>query len=109
MSTIGSPNAAGLGLASSIVGSSRPEAVTDRTSAAAAEQKAIVDQNDVDANDVADAEFGSDRDADGRLLYRRPAGPHGAPALEVPANGEATPPRPADAFGDRGKTLDIEA
>jgi hypothetical protein len=106
MSTIG---AASFGLASSIVGSSRPEAATNQIHAASAEQKARVDQKALLArtlDDVADPELGSDRDADGRLLYRRSGSPAGTADEEVDGEGA---PRPADAFGDRGKSLDLEA
>lgn len=108
MSTIG---AASFGLAGSIVGSSRPEAASNQFHTAAAEQKAKVDQKLLlsrTLDDVADPEFGSDRDADGRLLYRRSGLPAGA--MEGEAAGDASETsRPADAFGDRGKSLDIEA
>jgi hypothetical protein len=112
MSTIGSPSAAGLGLASSIVGSSRPEAATDRSKAASAEQKARVDQKDLLAktlDDVADPEFGSDRDADGRLLYRRSGQPARSGKGDDASSQAPAAPRPADAFGDSGNALDIEA
>jgi hypothetical protein len=108
MSTIGAAN---FGLASSIVGSSRPEAATNQMHAASAEQKARVDQKSLISStqeDIADTEFGSDRDADGRLLYRRAASRPDADA-EATGEGEDRTPRPADASGDRGKSLDLEA
>jgi hypothetical protein len=112
MSTIGSPSIASLGLASSIVGSSRPEAAIDQSKAASAEQKARVDRDELAVNsleDVSDTEFGSDRDADGRLLYRRSA-PAAHPA-DPEALADETPltSRPEDAFGDSGKALDLDA
>jgi hypothetical protein len=109
MSTIG---AAGLGLASSIVGSSRPESAANPLHAASAEQRALVNQKELLAqtlDDVADPEFGSDRDADGRLLYRRSAPPKDAHDPNASDNDEPITPRPADAFGDRGKSLDLDA
>jgi len=111
MSTIGSASSIGMGLAGSIVGSSLPEAATDRSKAASAEQKALVDLKDLakSVEDLADPEFGSDRDADGRLLYRRPGQPAGDANHETALSREAPTQRPADAFGDRGKALDIEA
>ena len=112
MSTIGSATAAGLGLAGSIVGSSQPEAATDRSKAASADQKARVDQKELlsqTLDDVADPEFGSDRDADGRLLYRRPGQPAGNANRDAASSQEPMTPRPIDAFGDRGNALDIEA
>jgi hypothetical protein len=112
MSSIGSTSIVSLGIAGSIVGSSQPEAAVDRGKAASAEQKARVDQNDLLAqalDGITDPELGSDRDADGRLLYRRSA--HAAANGnddELP-NPQVTPPRPADALGESGKSLDIEA
>lgn len=114
MSTIGSTSVAGINLAGSIVGSSRPEAATDRQKAASADQKGLIDRRTAFAqsvDDVADPEFGSDRDADGRTLYHRPGD-------EEPVSAEETEPQRSvaaashhavDAFGDCGKQLDIEA
>jgi hypothetical protein len=112
MSSIGSTSAAGLGFAGSIVGSSQPEAATDRGKAASAEQKARIDQRDVlseTLDDVADPEFGSDRDADGRLLYRRPDQTAGDIDDAPAAGGETNGPRTTDAFGNSGKSLDLDA
>jgi hypothetical protein len=111
MSSIGSTSVAGLGLAGSIVGSSHPEAVRNQEKAASAQQKARVDQKNLLAqalDDVADPEFGTDRDADGRLLYRRSV-PAGESATSEPMpNSDAVSARPADALGESGKSLDIE-
>jgi hypothetical protein len=112
MSTIGSASSIGMGIAGSIVGSSLPEGASDRSKASAAEQRALDGHKDVlskSLGDVADPEFGSDRDADGRLLYRRSGQPAGSADDETAASLEASTPRPADAFGVRGKALDIEA
>jgi hypothetical protein len=112
MSTIGSASVAGLGLAGSIVGSSGPEAAADRNKAASAEQKARVDQKEISSktlDDVGDPEFGSDRDADGRLLYRRSRQPAPAANEDAAASQPPATPRPADAFGDSGNALDVEA
>jgi hypothetical protein len=109
MSTIG---AAGIALASSIVGSSRPEGATNQIHAASAEQKARADQKQVLAqalDDVADPQFGSDRDADGRLLYRRSSPPTGEMEGQSVTDQEGSMPRPVDPFGDRGKSLDLDA
>jgi hypothetical protein len=106
MSTIG---AASFGLASSIVGSSRPEAATNQIHAAAAEQKARVDQDIRTLDDVADTEFGSDRDADGRLLYRRSRSPAGAADTETVSDSAGTTSRAVGASEDCGKSLDLEA
>jgi hypothetical protein len=127
MSTIGGTTAAAFNLAGSIVGSSRPEAVADQNRASSAIQRT---QNDIDAalgeslDDVADAEFSTERDADGRQLYQRRTPPEES-AAEAPADGTgtdatvtdatvtrgplATPIHAADAFGDRGNALDIDA
>jgi len=112
MSTIGSASATGLGLVGSIVGSSRPEAAIDQSKAAAADQKARADYNELLANaldDVADPEFGSDRDADGRLLYRRSGQAANSVNGDAASSQAPATPRPADAFGDSGNALDIEA
>ena len=108
MSTIGST--ASFNVAGSIVGSSQPDAATDRLKAASAEQKARVDQNDLSAqalDDVADPEFGSDRDADGRQLYRAPNSPR-RPDGQIAQDQPEQPP-PADAFGESGNALDLQA
>jgi hypothetical protein len=112
MSTIGSPTVASLGLAASIVGSSRPEAAVDQNIAAAAEQKAIVDRAELSANtleDVSNSEFGSDRDADGRQLYRRSDSNSNPATGETPSSQAPLTPRPEDAFGDSGNALDMDA
>ncbi len=113
MSTIGSATAAGLNLASSIVGSSRPEAAGDQSQSFAAEQNAQVDrlaQLSKTLGDVADAEFGGDRDADGRMPYRRSTSAAGRSTDSTAPSPASVPPRPAsDAFGDRGNALDVEA
>lgn len=117
MSTIGGATAAGLNLVGSIVGSSRPEAESDHGKASAASQKM---QSDFDAalgeslDDIADAQFSADRDADGRQMYERPA-PDSEASDESATDNAAESPTPinashaADAFGDRGNALDIDA
>jgi hypothetical protein len=111
MSTIGSASATVLGLAGSIVGSSRPEAAVDQSKAASADQKARADLELLSnaLEDVGDPEFGSDRDADGRLLHRRSRqSANSAKRDAIPDHSPATP-RPADPFGDSGNALDIDA
>jgi hypothetical protein len=117
MSTIGGITVGGLNLAGSVVGSSSPEAVSEQADAASADHRA---QTDRDAalnqapEDVADAEFSSDRDADGRQMYQRPA-PKQPISLETDASAADQAPTPTvrshatDAFGDRGNALDIDA
>jgi hypothetical protein len=108
MSTIGGTTVAGLNLAGSIVGSSRPEAVSEPKQASIANQTAPIDQ------DVADAEFSTERDADGRRMYERPSSDQ-ASAEAIATDSAVVPAGPVsrhhstDAFGDRGTTLDIDA
>jgi flagellar hook-basal body complex protein FliE len=117
MSSIGAATAAGLNVVGSIVGSSRPDAATDHSKASAAQQKM---QSDFDAklgaslDDVADAQFSADRDADGRQMYeRRAPGLHDAIETATDDAPESSTPisrnHAADAFGDRGNALDIDA
>jgi hypothetical protein len=117
MSTIGGTTVVGLNLAGSIVGSSRPEAVSDQNNASHADQKSQIDRDITikeGADGIEDPQFSTDRDADGRQLY------HGQAAVEGSANqsddgqtdGNGTPLRhvhAVDAFGDRGNALDIDA
>jgi hypothetical protein len=117
MSTIGGTTAAGLNLAGSIVGSARPEAVSAHNNAAHADQKSQIDR-DITIKEgpdgISDPQFSTDRDADGRQMY------HADAAAEDPADqrddmktaGTAAPLRhihAADAFGDRGNALDVDA
>ncbi len=112
MSTIGGMGAAALNLASSVVASSRPEAVGEQAQTQAVHQQAQTELTEA-PGEVEDAQFSPDRDADGRQLYRRqPAAEHS----EIPRElAEATPAETvapshaADAFGDRGNALDIDA
>jgi hypothetical protein len=112
MSTIGSASGAGFTLASSVVGSSRPDAVSDRNRVAA-EQNAEVDRQSTlseTLDDVADAEFGTDRDADGRQAYRRSGNSPEPTTSELQGPSVAGSPQHAsDAFGERGNSLDLEA
>jgi hypothetical protein len=116
MSTIGGATAVGLNVIASVVGTARPEAVSDQGKAASAQQTA---QSDFDAalgeslDDVTDAQFSKDRDADGRQLYQRqrPTPVSDEMPVEDPA-GSSTPvarSHATDAFGDRGNRLDIDA
>jgi len=113
MSTIGSTSAAGMNFAASVVGSSGPEISADRNKAAGADQKTQADMQTFLAKmlgDVADTELASERDADGRMLYRRPESPPDAASDPATMSDSAVPARSAaDAYGDRGTALDIEA
>ena len=115
MSTIGGATAGGLNLIGSIVGSSRPEAVSEKV--ASANQKMPSDFDAVlgkSLDDVADAQFSADRDADGRQLYQRratsPETSDETPIDEVTQSRAAIDrSHAADAFGDRGNELDVDA
>jgi|HubBroStandDraft_4_1064222.scaffolds.fasta_scaffold15100_3 hypothetical protein len=112
MSTIGGMSAAALNVASSVVASSRPEAVGEKAQTQAAHQQAQAALPEA-SDDIEDAQFSPDRDADGRQLYRRPA-PLAQDAItseadEAVASGPAPANHPADAFGDRGNALDLDA
>jgi hypothetical protein len=111
MSTIGSATVAGFNLAGSVAGSPRTEA-SDRFQAAAADQKSQVDRQrfSQSLSDVGNAEFGSERDADGRQIYRRAerSNRNGAQAADSTESASSLPSA-ADAFGERGTTLDLEA
>ncbi len=112
MSTIGGMSAAALNLASSVVASSRPEAVGEQAQTQAAHQQAQAALSEA-SDDVEDAQFSPDRDADGRQLYRRPAPPAqveiASEADVTVPSGPVTPNHAADAFGDRGNALDLDA
>jgi hypothetical protein len=112
MTSINASSPAVLNLAGSVAGSVRADSSADRNAAASAEQKTQVDrQGDLTQtlSDVADPEFGGDRDADGRMPYHRGS-------AQKAADDEAAPPgreparRPApDASGELGRVLDVEA
>jgi hypothetical protein len=106
MSILGAGGLGGLPLASSIAGSLRNNAAADdRTKAEQATQKFQADENKAAnlSEDVEEMEFSADRDVDGRLPYtarrRRKGG----------SEGEDSQPRAADAEGERGSSLDLEA
>lgn len=114
MSTIGSTSPAGLNLAGSVAGTIRADSAVDQNKAASAEQKANLDRRDAltqTLGDIADPDFGSDRDADGRLPYHRSAAADVPSEPDEHSTGAATRRRAptADPFGDRGNSLDVEA
>jgi hypothetical protein len=115
MSMIGGTTAASLNLVGSIVGSARPETVADHGKAASANQTAQIELNAATGespDDIADTQFSKDRDADGRQMYQRRA-PDLLASAETAADDAAAPlpitSHAVDAFGDRGKALDIDA
>jgi hypothetical protein len=105
-------SAAALNVASSVVAASRPEAVGEQAQTQAAHQQAQAALPEA-ADDIEDAQFSPDRDADGRQLYRRPAAPAqeaiASEAGDAVPSGPVTPNHAADAYGDRGNALDIDA
>jgi hypothetical protein len=115
MSTIGGMTATGLNLAGSIAGAARMEGGAGHAKGPSAQAEisrdAALKQS---PDDVADAQFSPDRDADGRQLYQRraPQAPNpSATAAEDPLPGAAPEPRAhvADPDGDRGNALDLDA
>jgi hypothetical protein len=104
-----------LGLAGSIAGSQqRSPASADRVQADQALQKLHADESRLagqDLDDSVETDFShgqvADRDADGRLPWQFPGAPS-QPGEEQPAEGPAST-RPADAEGDRGGKLDLDA
>jgi len=112
MSTIGGMGAGALNLASSVVASSRPEAVGEQAQTQAVHQQAQLALTEA-PGDVENAQFSPDRDADGRQLYRRPLAPgqHATDGEPDDASSSAPviAPHAADAFGDRGNALDLDA
>jgi hypothetical protein len=108
MSTIGPGSIGALNIAGSFAGAQRTESQADGAKAAAAQRKFQVDQNAMSAHaleDVGEADLTSERDPDGRL-------PYGAGRRSEQGDdddSQQTAPRPQDAFGERGATLDLEA
>jgi hypothetical protein len=116
MSMIGGATTAALNLIGSVVGSARPEAAGPGRGPSST----VTTQADFDAalgeslDDVADAEFSKDRDADGRQLYERrgsdlPASPETPGSEETLTSQLISRAHAADAFGDSGNALDIDA
>lgn len=110
MSTIGPGNIGALNLAGSFAGAQRSDAHTDRNKADSALQKFKVDQQAMaahSADDVAEADLSHERDADGRLPYGRTPRPDHLDEDSDERRNEWQ--RGADAFGDCGRSLDLEA
>ncbi|HID22971.1 MAG TPA: hypothetical protein EYP14_11305 [Planctomycetaceae bacterium] len=108
MSAIGPGTLGALNVAGSAAGAQHSQAHVDRTREESAQRTFQVDQqllSSRDVDDVAETLLSRDRDADGRLPYEPPA--EGSAEDE-----ETTPPsskRSPDAFGERGRALDLEA
>jgi hypothetical protein len=113
MSTIGGMTATGMNLAGSIAGAARADGGAGHAKAPSAPTAIGHDATIKESpDDVADAQFSADRDADGRQLYQRRA-----PQPQVPSEPSAEDvssatehnSHAADAFGDRGNALDLDA
>jgi|GEM_PF-5899392 len=117
MSAIGSGNLGAVNLAGSLAGAQRTNSESDRVKEEAAKRNFQIDQKAMSANsleDVGQTDQATDRDADGRMAYS-----DDETDLENRANTESakseedlevkTKRKSADAFGEKGTTLDIEA
>jgi hypothetical protein len=112
MSALGLGNFGAISLAGSLAGSQRSDADRTRARGDAADQRQLVDRTAVPLaapGNIGEAEFSTDRDADGRLLYTSPPQDeaddretHFAAALR--ASRQALDPD-----GERGQRLDLEA
>ncbi len=110
MSAIGPGNIGSLNLAGSFAGAQRSDADTDRNKASSAEQKFQIDQRTMSSHstgDVAEADFSSERDADGRLSY--PETPRPDDESEDPDESQEQRRRALDVLDGRGTSLDLEA
>ena len=108
MSAIGPGTVGSLNLAGSLAGAQQTRAHGDRTKAEGSQRTFQIDQQTLSAHgldDVAEAELSRDRDADGRLPYERqePGG-----SRDQSSRSSAQPQPAPDAFGERGRTLDLE-
>ncbi len=115
MSSIGPGNIGAFNLVGSFAGAQRADADADRAKAESADRKFQVDQREFSAHsldDVTETELSSDRDADGRQLYSDVAGQPDAEHGELPdedSTHSAGKGVRTDAFGERGRLLDLEA
>ena len=111
MSVIGPGNIASLNLAGSLAGAQRTNAADGEQKADAADRRFQLDQRALSAKslgDVAETDRSADRDADGRTPYQ-----DAERTVRADDKGRDEPPRSlraaADAFGERGSQLDLEA
>ena len=108
MSAIGPGTLGALNVAGSVAGAQQPQAHTDRAREESAQRAFQIDQqllSSRDVDDVAETVLSRDRDADGRLPYE-------PSSQSSPGDEEAEPKsskRSPDAFGERGRALDLEA
>jgi hypothetical protein len=112
---------AALNLAGSVAGSQRIAGDTDNAKESASARSRQIDQQSREGaalEDVSDAEFSSDRDPDGRQHYQQSLSEEQDPRNDDPHDRsfhsgfrglDRDPHRAADAFGERGNSLDLEA
>jgi len=111
MSAIGSPGLGAINLAGSLAGVQQNDASADQVKENNSAQKFQVDQRAMSAEsmgDISDPEFAADRDPDGRqssVLSRSTEGEaETLSSVTLPQSRHA-----ADAFGERGTVLDLDA
>ncbi len=114
MSTIGPGSIGALNLAGSFAGAQRTEADADRTKEAAAGRKFKIDQQAMSAHesdDVAETDLSADRDADGHYLPGERADQQTTDdrAADAAKQHADRMRRAADANGERGTALDLDA
>ncbi|NOX56811.1 MAG: hypothetical protein GXP27_20690 [Planctomycetes bacterium] len=108
MSAIGPGTLGALNVAGSVAGTQQPQAHTDRAREESAQRAFQIDQlllSSRDVDDVAETALSRDRDADGRLPYE----PQGQPSADDENAESKSSKRSPDAFGERGRALDLEA
>lgn len=109
MSAIGPGTLGALNVAGSVAGAQQPQAHADRAREESAQRTFQIDQqllSSRDVDDVSETALSRDRDADGRMPYEPPTG---QPAAEDDDRDSKPPKRSRDAFGERGRALDLEA
>jgi hypothetical protein len=116
MSMMSGMTPTGMNLAGSIAGAARTEGGAGHAKAPSSPAEISRDAAAKQSpDDVSDAHFSTERDADGRQLYQRraplPPHPDDATAAEDPLSEEAPGPQihAVDAFGDAGNSLDLDA
>jgi hypothetical protein len=113
MSVIGPGSLGSFNLAGSVAGSQRNNSGEDRVKETSADRKFQADQRTMSASsleDVAETDLLSERDPDGRLPYSSPDHEEqDSLELSTPDQSSNQPHRNADAFGERGIRLDVDA
>ncbi len=113
MSVMGPGSLGSFNLAGSVAGSQRNNSGEDRVKETSADRKFQSDQRTLSASsleDVAETDLLSERDPDGRLPYSSLENEE-QDSLEVTTADQSSRQsgRNADAFGERGISLDVEA